>query len=66
MGSSKSGACDAGGYPRLTLQQAERVVEIKREMEGLLEDGLVSEEAKEKLRRSARLRPDLFGDWENI
>lgn len=66
MASSKSDGHEARGYAGLTLQQAKMIIETKIEMEGLLDEGFVTEETKEKLRECARKRPDLFGCWEDI
>ena len=43
-----------------------RVWELNRKIGELLRAGAVRPEAKEKLRRAAQLRPDLFGRWANV
>ena len=51
---------------RVSTPAKKRMYERKRAIGLALRQGYVSEQTKEKLRYLARLRPELFGAWENI
>lgn len=56
----------ANAKARQSTPLKRRVWEINRDLGQLLKQGYVREAAKIKIRRAAKLRPDLFGRWAGI